>query len=88
MSLMPVLRVPQVNAAALLCVSLCYTENVLCESGKLPLEGRTLLEALKGRILFLFPLVAKLIGVLLFKGTVLPECVSGLLRNVLLCVRV
>jgi hypothetical protein len=83
-ALTPVLCSAQVDAASLLCVSLCHTEDVLSEGGELALESGTLLETLKSSVVLVLPLAAVLVGNLFFiKRTVLPEGVSRLLRDVL-----
>ncbi len=83
-ALTPVLCSTQVDAASLLCVSLCHTEDILSEGGELALESGTLLEALKSSVVLVLPLVVVLARNLLFtKGYILPEGVGGPQRDVL-----
>jgi hypothetical protein len=88
-ALAPVLCSTQVDATSLLCVGLCHAEDVLCEGGKLALEGGALLEALKSIVVRVLPFAVILARHLLFtKGYILPEGVGGSQRDVLLCVGV
>jgi len=83
-ALTPVLCSTKVDVASLLCVSLCHTEDVLCEGGELALEGGALLEFLKSIVVLVLPLAVVLArNLLCTKGYILPEGVGGPQRDVL-----